>query len=438
MTIRTRDLRKAWTTTAPLETLAGGRVARAHRVHTTHVQADNLLGNDRNVVARVGLHGSSAFQVASGYDPESVSQVYPVRTVSRVSARVPAFAVLPGHFLRLSALVLPSGMTQKLVSDWEPDGAYGRIDVSITWTGSPGVVVTTHEILLPTSGEVWAAEDTAAGAAWAGLRRVESPLMFPESVTTSAADLRDWSEGVTASATIAYRGGVRAVDVVLQQVPFGYARDIGTDTTYSSSLVTNGVGATVQAYPVAYPIEERSATDPTYGSALLADIADRQHHVLGPVLAHWTAWDEATTPATATASPNVSTSSTTFVDMLDGSSVAWSADSPGWSLSSGATAQQFKSSNAQRETRDKNACIPVRCWAYCADSSGLGVIRFQSEDFAIAEMAVSSSTPGWRSCTGHLRAGVHAKDPSVLQVLGKTAAASALTLYELFIEYADL
>lgn len=439
--IRTRDLRKAWTTTAPLETLAGGRVARAHRVHTTHVQADNLLGNDRNVVARVGLHGSSAFQVISGYDPDNFVQLYPLRTVSRVSARVPAFAVLPGHFLRLSALVCPSGLTVRPGveegDNFIDDGAYGRIDVTITWTGSPGVVITTHELLLPASGEVWGAENTADAGAWAGLRRVEAALMFPESVTSSAANLRAWSEGVTASATIAYRGGVRAVDVALQQVPFGYARNVGTDATYSSPLVTNGAGATVQAYPVAYPIEERSATDPTYGAALLADIADRQQHVLGPVLAHWTAWDEATTPATAMASPNVSTTSTTFVDMLDGSA-AWSPDKPGWSLSAGSMAQQFKSSNALRETRDKNACIPVRCWAYCAHSSGGGAIRFQTEDYSIAELAVSSSTPAWRSCTGHLRAGVHAQDPSVLQVLGKAGGGATLTIYEIFIEYRDL
>lgn len=442
MAIRKRDLRPAFTTTPPLQALAGGRLASAHRVMSAHAQADLLLGNDRNIVARVGLHGSSAFQVASGVDPDSFTQLYPLRSVSRTSARAPAFAVLPGHFLRLTALVCPSGLTVRPGieegDNYIDDGAFGRIDVSITWTGSPGVVATAHQVLLPNSAEVWAAENTTPGAAWSGLRRVEIPLMFPASVTSSSADLRAWSEGVTASVTIAYRGGVRAVDVVLQQVPFGYARDVGTDTTYSATLVTTGAGATAPAYPVAYPVEERSATDPTYGAALLADVADRQHHALGPVLVHWTAWDESTTPTTSTASPNVSTTSTTFVDMLDGSA-PWSADKPGWSLSSGATAQQFKSSNAKRETRDNNACVPVRCWAYCAHSSGGGVIRFQTEDYSIAELAVSSSTPAWRSCTGHLRAGVHAQDPSVLQVPGKAGGAGAtLSLYEFFIEYRDL
>lgn len=441
--IRTRDLRKAWTTTTPLEALAGGRLARAHRVLTTHVQADNLLGNDRNVAARVGLHGSAAFQVVSGVDPDSLTQQYPLRTVSRVSARVPPFSVLPGHLLRLSALVCPSGLTVKPGPEegdnYIDDGAYGRIDVDITWTGSPGVVVSTYQVLLPASGEIWGAEDTAPGAAWTGLRRVEILLMYPENFTTSTADRSAWGERVTASATIAYRGGVRAVDVVLQQIPFGYARDIGADTTYSSPLVTDGAGNTVKLYPVAYPIEERSATDPTYGAALLAEIADRQHHALGPVLVHWTAWDESTTSFTVSASPGVSTTSASFVDMLDGSSSAWTDDGPGWSLSAGATAQQFKSSNALRELRGKNACVPVRCWAYCKHSiTGTAVIRFQTEDYSIADLAVETTTPQWRSCTGHLRAGAHAQDPSVLQVLGKAAVGATLTIYAIFIEYADL
>jgi hypothetical protein len=434
--IKTRDLRKAFTTTPPLGELTGGRLARAHRVHTTHVQADNLLGNGRNVAARVGLHGSSAFQVTS-VDPTNAVQVYPLRTVSRTSCRTPAFALLPGHFLRISALVVPSGMTNKLTTSYVADIPYGRIDVTITWTGSPGVVVTTHQLQLPTSPLTWAAEDTADGASWSGLRRLELPILFPEAVTTAAADLRAWCEGSVAEVVIAYRGGVRAVDVVVQQVPLGYARDGALDTVYSSALVTNGAGATVQAYPVAYPVEERSATDPTYGAALLADIADRQH-AIGPVLVHWTAWDEATTTFTTTTPPSVSASSTSFVDMLRTSIAAWKAANAGWSLSAGSHAQQFRTSNARRETRGKNACVPVRCWAYCARSvGGDATLRFQSENYSVAELVFSSSTPAWRSCTGHLRCGAHPEDSSVLQVLGKCAGGSTLDLYAFLVEYID-
>ena len=436
--IKTRDLRKAFTTAPPLDFLGGGRVARAHRLHTAHVQADNLLGNGRNVVARVGLHGCSAFHIAS-VDPVSFTQVYPLRTVSRVVARTPAFAVLPGHFLRLSALVVPSGMTGQFAgATWFADIPYGRIDVTITWTGSPGTVITTDYLQLPTSAETWAAENPEAGASWSGLRRFELPLVFPASVLTSAADRQAWSEGVTAEVSIAYRGGVRAVDVVVQQIPTGYARDVGVDTTYSSPVITNGIGATVQAYPVAFPVEERGAADPTYGSVLLADIADRQQHVLGPVLAQWTAWGESGTPVGTTASPSASTTSTSFVGLLR-SGTAWASTRAGWSLSAASHAQQFKSSNARRELRGKNACVPVRCWAYCAGAAATNsVIRWQTESYSIAELTFTGTTPAWRSCTGHLRAGAHPEDESVLEVFGKAAAANTLHLYHFLIEYLDL
>lgn len=440
MSIKIRDLRNAVTTSPPFDTLLGGRVARKDRVLSAHAQADSLLGNDRNVVARVGLHGASAFQVPST-NPTSALQTHPLRTVSRYTARTPPFAVLPAHFLVLSALVVPSGMTQKvpLGGGFAADAAYGCIEVAVNWSG-PGATTTTHSTApLPTSGETWAAETTAAGASWAGLRRVEIPLMFPAAAGTSPADLRTWCEGVSAEVLVSYRGGVRAVDVVVQQVPFKYARNVGVDTTYSSTLVTTGAGEIVPGYPVDYPIEERNASDPTFGSLLLADVADRQHHAIGPVLAHWTAFCESTTPVTATAVPMVSTTSTTFVDMLQSSMTAWDSAQPGWSLSSGGHALQFKSSGGYREMRDRNTCIPVRCWALCSRAvSGTATLRFQSENYSIAELNFSSSAHAWRSCTGHLRAGIAAEDASVLEVFGKAAASSTLNLSSVLIEYRDL
>lgn len=439
MAIKVRDLRNTSTATLPIETLLGGQEGRKERVLSVHAQADSLLGNDRNVVARVGLHGAASFQVPST-NSTSMTQTYPLRTVSRLTSRTPPFAVLPGHFLLLSALVVPSGMTQKFAApNWVPDAAFGRIDVTVNWTG-PASTTTNHSSPpLPTSGETWAAETTAAGASWAGLRRVEIPLMFPAAVTTNSGDLRTWSEGVSAEVQVSYRGGVRAVDVVVQQVPWKYARNVGVDSIYSSTLVTNGAGAVVPAYVVDYPIEERGASDPTFGSKLLANVTDRQHHALGPVLAHWTAFTESTTPVTATAVPSATTTSTSFVDMLRTSVTTWTSTRPGWSLSSGGHIQQFKSSNGLREMRDRNACVPVRCWALCSRTgTGTATFRFQSENHSIGELNFASTTHAWRSCTGHLRAGVSPEDASVLEIFGKAPAASTLSLSSILIEYRDL
>jgi len=438
MAIKFRDLRKAATTAPPIEALTGGRIARADRVHSVHRQVDNILGNDRNVVARVGLHGAEAFQVTS-VDPVSFVQEYPLRSVYRTVARVPPFTLLPGHFLIMSALVLPSGMTNQfnIINDWTPDGPYGEIALVITW-GGPASDTTTHKIILPVSKETYAGEDTAPGAAWANLHRVEIKAMFPEKVTTAIADARTWSEGVTAEVAIKFRGGVRCVDLVLQQIPIVYARNPAADTTFSAALVTNGIGEPVSTYPVAYPVEERNATDPTYGATLLADIVHRQHTALGPVFMHWTAWDESAA-VSATEIPSVSTSSTTFVDMLNTGIGGWKAANPGWSLSSGASAQQFKTSNSKREMRGNNACIPVRIWAYCSRTgTGDATLQFQSADYSAASITVDGAA-GWRSSTGYLRCGAHQQDFSVLQVLGKTASGGdTLNLSSLLVEYADL
>lgn len=439
MTIKVRDLRHAFTTTPPLESLLGGRLARADRVRSVHSQLDCLLGNDRNVVARVGLHGSEAFQILS-VDPTSVPQVYPARSVYRTVARVPAFSLLPGHFLRLSALISPSGMTGQfsMINDWTADGAYGEIAAAVTW-GGPSADTTTHKVALPASIETWGAENVEAGASWASMRRVEIPIMFPDSVKTAVADLRTWSEGVTAEVAIKFKGGVRCFDLVLQQVPLGYARDVDADSVFSSALTTDGVGALVKNYPVSFPIEERSATNPTFGSALALDLAHRQHS-LGPVFAAWTAWNEAAA-VTATEIPMISVTSTTFVNMLRTGLASWKAASPGWSIH-GSQCQQFKTSNGKREMRGENACVPVRVWAYCSrdGAAGSAYLRFQSAGHAVAEIEVASATPAWRSATGYLRCGAHPQDPSSLQIFGKSTAGvtDTVNISAMLVEYADL
>jgi hypothetical protein len=438
MVIKYRDLRKASTTSPPLDALVGGELAVAHRLRSVHGQLDSVLGNDRNVVARVGLQGGAAFQIVST-DPVSMLQVYPLRTVYRSVARVPAFTLMPGHFLRLSALVEPAGMTSQLGGPlWTTDAAYGEISVSVTW-GGPSADTTVHKVILPTSSEEFAGEDTTAGASWANLRRVEIPIMFPDAVTTSMADARLWSEGVTAAVTIQYRGGVRAVDVVLQQLPLAYARDVAADTVFSAAMTTNGVGELVQSYPVAYPVEERSATDPSHGAALAMSVAHQHQTKLGPVFAYWSGWDEATGVA-ETDVPSVTTTSTTFVDMLRPTVTAWASAAAGWSMSAGSQSQQFKSSNGLREMRGRNAVVPVRVWAYASRSGAVdAVLRFQSADHSVVEITVTSSTPGWYSTTGFLRCGATPTDPSVLQVLGRSGViTSTLSLSAILVEYVDL
>ena len=223
--------------------------------------------------------------------------------------------------------------------------------------------------------------------------------------------------------------------------PFGYARDLAADAgPYATPLSTDNTGQIVKTYPSEYPLDELTLTNPTLGAALLADVTDRQAHELGPILAHWTAFSEATAAVTATDIPTVSTASTSFVGLASAGLSTWRDTSPGWSLAAAGHAQQFKSSNALRELRGTDACVPVRCWiyGYVAGVGGSAVVRWQSEDFSLAEVAIASATPAWYSITGHLRCGVGPEDSSVLILLGKAADGGTLHVSQTLVEYLDL
>jgi len=437
MAIKFRNLKGTSSGTTPLSPLRAGQPARRDRVLSAHADPDRTLGNGSRVLGRVGLHGEAAHQVVST-NTTSGTQTYPTKTASRVALRAKVL-LTPGHFVKVSALVEPSGATQKFAAgSWVLDAVVGWIDISIVFTGGASETVT-HTLDLPTSGNQYGGEGAASGWAWSALRRVESPLLAPIGALNNSLTLRSWCEGITAEITITYRGGPRVVDCVVQEVPFGYARSVGVDatSTYSSPLATVAGGQPPGVYPSTYPIDVGPSSDPTFGSELLADVVDRQQHRIGPLLAQWSGWRESQA-VTATAAVGVSTTSTTYVNLIDTTLTAWASTSPGWSLASGGQAQQYKSSDARRITRDKDACVPCRCWVYGSRTgSGTSTVRFQSEGYSIAEVLITSTTDGWWSMTGHLRCGLGPEDTSVLQILGKLGAAGTLTVRHVLVEYLD-
>lgn len=421
----------------PLGPLRGGQYAKRSRVLSALRDADDILGNGRRVLGRVGLHGEQQHQVGST-TTTSALQTYPTKAASRVALRWKGL-LTPGHWPVVSMIFEPSGATQKVGGGgFVLDAIVGWIDVTVAFTG-PASETVTHTFSLPASGEANGGEGAAAGWAWAALRKVGPAVLAPVGALQNAVTARLWSEGVTAEITVAYRGGPRVVDLVVQEQPFFYARNVGTDatSTFTAPLAVAGDGQTPAAYPSNYPLEETSATDSTFGTTLLADVVNRQHSRLGPVLAQWSGWRESQA-VTATAAVGVSTTSLTFVNMLDTSLTAWSSASPGWSLASGGQAQQYASSEPRRITRDVDACVPVRCWVYGSRTgSGTSTVRFQSAGFSIAEVSITSSVDGWWSMTGNLRCSLGPEDTSVLQVFGKLAAAGTLTVRHIVVEYLD-
>ena len=424
--------------TTPLGPLRGGQFAKRSRVLSAFRDADDILGNGRRVLGRVGLHGEARHQVGST-STSSPGQTYPLKTASRVAFRWKGL-LTPGHWPTVSALVVPSGATQVFVGGigWVLDAAAGWIAVTVAFTG-PASETVTHSFSLPASGEANAGEGAAAGWAWSALRRVGPSMVSPADALQNITTARTWSEGVTAEITIAYRGGVRCVDLVVQEAPGKYARSLGVDaaSTFTAPLAVGGTGFAPATYPSTLPLEETSATDPTFGAELLADVIDRQHSRLGPVLAQWSGWREAGA-VTLLEGQGVTTTSLTYVNLIDTALTTWSAASPGWSLASGGQAQQYGTSEPRRITRDVDACVAVRCWVYGARTGGgTSTVRFQTADYSIAEVAVTGATAGWWSATGHLRCGLGPEDTSVLQILGKLAVAGTLTVRYIVVEYLD-
>lgn len=442
MALKTRDLRNTSTTLPPLDALVGGKVAKRDRILASLAQADRLLGNGRRIVGRAGAYGAATWQVPNT-SPESETQTHPLSNVRRKVLLAPAVAVTPGHGLVVSAVVAPCGQTQRYVDEpgsWIRDNGGGRIIVTVQWVGDGGSVTTSATLLLPPPSSPDGIESATPGRTWVDLRRVQTALLAPPNATTDATALRVWCDSTTAAVTIEYRGGARVVDLVIMEKPFGYARDLASDAgPYATTLSTDAAGQIIKTYPSEYPLDELTATNPTLGAALLADVTDRQAHGLGPILAHWTAFSEATTAVTATDIPTVSTSSTSFVGLASADLSGWRDSVPGWSLAAGGHAQQFKSSNALRELRGTDACVPVRCWVYgyMVGIGSTGVVRWQSEDFSLAEVAIASVTPAWYSVTGHLRCGIGPEDSSVLTLLG-VVDGGTLHVSQTLVEYLDL
>jgi len=433
-----RDLRNTGTTAPPLAPLTGGKIAKRDRVLSAFANCDRLLGNTRRTIGRVGLHSSEKFQVGSVSPASGGTQVYPTATAERVALRV-KYQPTPGCFPMFSALVNPSGMSQVFnTPTWQADIVFGQIKVTVSFVGA-GLETVSWLLPLPVSGEVWGGEKQEAGAAWASLTRVQIPLLAPAGIK-AAAVLHGWSECTSADIEVAYIGGCRVVDAVITEVPLGYCRELLSDTVYSSTVVTDASGKIVQDYPTEYPVDERNGVNPTFGSDNLANVFDRQHYRLGPILAQWSAWTEASQGVAATEAAPVTATSMSYADLLNSTITDWSATNPGWSLSSGGTAQQFRSSNAKRETRNKNACIPVRVWLWCWRTGTTdATIRLISEHYSVAELTVGSATPGWRSVTGFLRCGLGAEDASVLTLLGKVGnAADTLSVAYMIAEAIDL
>ena len=141
MAYKFRSLKNTSSGTTPLGPLRAGRPTKRDRVMSAHADADRTLGNGSRVVGRVGLHGEEKHQIVST-TTSTVGQTYPTKTANRVALRCKVL-LTPGHFLKVSALVVPSGATQKTGGlGYMLDAVVGWIDISIAYDGGFSETVT--------------------------------------------------------------------------------------------------------------------------------------------------------------------------------------------------------------------------------------------------------------------------------------------------------
>ena len=425
----------------PLAALTGGQIGRADRVASIFAEQDRILPHGRRIVAQVGLNGADEFCVPSTDPTETGSQDYPDADTVRIACRA-KFDLTPGHMLRAVAVVSPSGNTQKFVPIfglwvWDADGAGGRIVIETTFTNTGGSEVVTTLLEAPASPNEYGGESTYSQAVWAEAQRLRSKLIKPDMPDPATA--ASWSDEVTVELSVGFQGGVRPICVVVYEEPYQYLRSTA-DTDWATSIYTNGTGLPLPAYPTKWPVDQTNlGGEPSNGSEYLLATATRQTTALGPMLVTASAWNEAVQAVTSAETDEITTTSTSRVDLWRVSTTAWSDTIAAWSVSSGGNAPQFNTSGPKLELRDKARVIPVRIRIYCKKSgAGSGVLRVQTAAYSLVDVSVTSTSWGWVETTAHLRCGFGAEDETTLIVLGNvTAGATTLHVRYLQIECAD-
>lgn len=419
-TYRTRNLNEVQTE-APLEPLRGGRLMDRARASAVHATGDRVLGHGRRIILRAGLHGADAWHVSDAA-VGGMTLAHPDPDTARVVARSPEFRLTPGHFLRLVAIVNPAGMTSKLVDLLPAEtGAKGYIRVACSWDNGLSTESSTLDIPTPTSQETNAAQPAGAGAAWMQLSRIQSVRIKPPVNLLVPANLAAWCDGVDVTVTLSYVGSPRVVDVVVFEEPFALAYDISAGD-WAAPMHADPNGGNLGQLPGAWPVIVRSATDDGHGGEFLLDAARRHAQDLGPVLFAATTWAEGSQDFAEAEAEARSVTGTSWEELVSGSASAFDADDDGWSVSSGANARRVRDSEETVVLRDATNVVGVRAFIYAAmsDAGATGTVRFESGPESIAEISVTGTAWAWHEATGHLRCGLGAQDPTVLQVRAKT------------------
>lgn len=408
----------------PLDPLRGGLLMRRARASSVHATGDRVLSHGRRVLLHVGMHGSDEWHVSD--DAVGMVLAHPDPDAERVVARLPGITLTPGCFPRLLVAANPSGMTAT-PGPVTAQGAKGIVRLACSFDNGIDNPTVTRSVAVPGSVEANAAQPYGPGGAWSHLYRRRTSLITPADLAVPA-NLAAWSEGYTVSMALSYVGSPRAVDVVVVEEPYAYARDISAGD-WAIPLHANAAGGNLGQLPGTWPVIERSASDAGAGAEVLTDAARRLAQEIGPALWYATTWAENAGDFSSTEVQARAVTGTSWTELISSATATHDPANAGWSVSSGANGRRVQESEASVVLRDKTNVVPVRCYVYGRmDSAGpTATVRFESGLESIAEVAIPSGTSwSWRDAPGTLRCGLGAQDETVAQVRAKTSGVTAV------------
>jgi hypothetical protein len=385
---------------------------------------DTILDGRRVLASQHG--GTAAEWLVDNQTLPSVTQVYPDATTWRVACRART-ELAPGSALVCRVVAVKSGPSVYYgvvgsFTGWHNAGNGGAIKFEIDYRNT-ATQTASEQVQYGIPPSLLGQEDLAAGWAWTALEHRSIVGIRPGS---ESADLAKWSEWPTVEVTISHRAGARIVHATVSEQAWEHV----AEHTVTDATTVNGAEQPLPA-GVTLPLEEEPDgflyEEHRHGTHRLLHVARRQTQRMGPRLAHWYAWDEASAAPTAEDAVAFQATTTTrrpswgFADVNQ----TWNANAPGFAVPPTRRAPENLPSRVAGA-----ASSPVRVRCYCrwtATGSATGYLRIQTTARSWVELVISQATIGtdwrWVSVTGWLETDVAPDDGfAVAQDFARTTA----------------
>lgn len=432
---------------APIEPVLGG-VAPFTPVRWSPVGAifraqDTIPATSRRVLADWSLSGATDWaQPAGSTDPGSnaspVVERYPGSTWRSLGT---FFAhVTPGCELVAFAVASPSGLVQKLQASpagYISDGSWAEVRVGVTWSnGASSTGPHRRSAPIPGSpdGDYTGLEAVAAGANWTQTRVVPIGRLSPPEYTTDPAVAAAYSEWSDAEIEIEIRGGARVQQVVVFERPLSHVTEHDNDGLTSVHAMPASLSPLTPG-PMTRAPDGATYEEHRHGMLRAMQVAERQSERLGPRIMHWTCWDESDTAIWDQAEGNpVTTTSTSFVHLLDSAITSYATTTPGW-VAAGGYAKLARLCAPVLIGCDEIAAVPVRVRVDASRSVANGIVRVQCGAYDWVDVTVTGGR-GTYEATGYLQSQVHPDhDAPPLVVWVRSLAGGTLSVYGVSVDF---